>query len=100
MTYSLRYRVPMRIEMYDAVHAAVKDTPGGQDGIVVHLGWQTEEGFEIIEVWDSREAYDTFVQQVWPLVVQKLDHGPMDPPVGEEFNLRGLVLAETRAVYI
>ena len=100
MTYSLRYKVPMPIGMYDGLHAVVKETPGGQDGIMVHLGWETADGFEIIEIWESKDAYNKFVQDVWPQVVDRLGQGPIEPPHGAEFNLRGLVLSETRSVYI
>jgi len=100
MTYNLRYSIPLPIGMYDALHAAVNDASGGQEGIVVHLGWETPEGFDIIEVWESKAAFDAFVANVWPRVVARLGQGPVDAPRGEEFALRGLVVAATEAVYV
>src|SRR4051794_22989549 len=77
MTYNLRYSIPLPIGMYDALHAAVNDASGGQEGIVVHLGWETPEGFDIIEVWESKAAFDAFVANVWPRVVARLGQGPV-----------------------
>jgi hypothetical protein len=100
MTYNVRYKVPLPIAMYDGMHQVIKDIPGGSTGLLVHLGWETAEGFEIIEVWESKEAVESFNKTVWPTVVQKLGAGEMPPPRGEEFELRGLVLpANSTLIY-
>lgn len=100
MTYSLRFRVPLPIAAYDGLHAVIKDTPGTQDGLLVHLGWETPDGFEIIEVWESRAAYDAFVDEVWPRIVERLGQGPMPAAQGVEFDLRGFVVSATDSVYV
>jgi hypothetical protein len=100
MTYSLRFRVPLPIAAYDGLHAVIRETPGAQDGLTVHLGWETPDGFEIIEVWESRAAYDRFVHDVWPQITDRLGQGPIPAPQGEEFDLRGLVVTPTELVYV
>ena len=100
MTFTVRFRVPMPIAAYDGMHAVVKEIAGSQTGMLAHLAWETAEGFEIIEVWESRDAYDGFVDRVWPQVVQRMGMGPTPAPEGEEFELNGLVLPATRPMYI
>ena len=99
MTYNLRYTVQLPIKMYEAVHAAIHDTPGGENGLMVHLAWETGAGLEIIEVWKSEKVYDHFIKVVWPEVVARLGRGPIDPSKGKHFELLGLVLTETTPVY-
>jgi hypothetical protein len=90
----------MPIAAYDAMHAVVKEIAGSDTGMLVHLSWETAEGFEIIEVWESRDDYERFVAAVWPQVVQRLGMGETPAPEGEEFEFRGLVLPASRAVYV
>ncbi|WP_111767594.1 hypothetical protein [Nakamurella deserti] len=100
MTYSVRFRVPMPIAAYDAMHAVVKEIAGGDNGMLAHLAWETADGFEILEAWQSRDAYLRFVADVWPQVVQRLGMGETPAPEGEEFELRGLVLPGTTPVFV
>ncbi len=100
MTYDVRFRVPMPIEAYDAMHGVVKEIAGHDAGMLAHLAWETGEGFEILEVWETREAYERFVAAVWPQVVQRLGLGETPAPEGEQFTLRGLVLPGVRPVLV
>lgn len=100
MTYNVRFRVPMPIAAYDAMHAVVKEIAGSDTGMLVHLAWETSEGFEIVESWESRDAYRRFVGEVWPQVVQRLGMGETPAPDGEEFELRGLVVPGTTPVFV
>jgi hypothetical protein len=47
-------------EMYEAVSG--KTLPGGKlpDGCQVHIAGPEDEGWRVITVWDSREAFDRF----------------------------------------
>lgn len=100
MTFSVRFRVPMPITAYDAMHGVVKQIAGANTGLLAHLAWETPEGFEILEVWESREDYERFVAAVWPQVVQRLGMGDVPAPAAEELTLRGLVLPAERAVLV
>ena len=50
MTYNIIFDVPAPIEMYDAMHAAVREVVGEEDvGMVAHIARATDAGFEIVE---------------------------------------------------
>jgi hypothetical protein len=57
----------------------------------MHIGRAVDGGFEIIEVWESKEHLDRFNAEVLGPVVGKLvgDQPPPEPVI-EEFDLRGL----------
>jgi hypothetical protein len=41
--------------MYDTIHRGVGATV---DGLLVHIGRATTDGFQTMEVWESKEHYD------------------------------------------
>jgi hypothetical protein len=93
--YAILSRVPAPAEMYDALHAEVlRRGEGKGEGLLVHVARATDEGFEILEVWESRERFERFNQDVvWP-VMAELAPGPAPAP-GQgyiEFAVRGLVI--------
>jgi hypothetical protein len=47
--------VPAPVEMYDTIHRGVGATV---DGLLVHIGRATTDGFQTMEVWESKEHYD------------------------------------------
>lgn len=100
MTYNVRFRVAMPITAYDAMHGVVTKIAGAHTGLLAHLAWETAEGFEILEVWESRGDYGRFVAAVWPQVVEQLRMGDVPAPAAEELTLRGLVLSGDRAVLV
>jgi hypothetical protein len=53
--------VPGPIQMYSGMHKAITDRVAGRDvGLLLHLGRETETGFQITEIWTSREHFDRF----------------------------------------
>jgi hypothetical protein len=52
--YGVITTVPAPIEMYDRMHAEI----GIPDGLLVHIGRATTDGFQVLEVWESKEHYD------------------------------------------
>ena len=68
MTYGFVMDVPAPIEFYDALHAEIRRrSTGGVDGLLLHVGRQTPQGFQITEVWESKELCDRFnAEVVWP----------------------------------
>src|SRR5919202_798934 len=52
--YGVLSRVPAPIEAYDASHAEIgRRSQGKADGLLVHVGRATPDGFEVLEVWES-----------------------------------------------
>jgi hypothetical protein len=51
MAYGFVMDVPAPIELYDAMHAEIgRRTTGGVEGMLLHVGRETREGFQVIEV--------------------------------------------------
>jgi hypothetical protein len=93
--YGVLSRVPAPVEMYDALHAEVLRRGEGQgDGLLFHVARATDDGFEIVEVWESREHFERFNRDVVGPVMADLVPGPPPTPGQgyDEFEVRGLVL--------
>src|SRR3954447_15693577 len=95
MTYGFVMDVAAPIELYDALHAEInsRDTGVGR-GMLLHLGRATPTGFQVIEVWESKEQCERFTAEVVGRGVARLSGG-QPPPTGpgmEEFEPRGLVV--------
>jgi hypothetical protein len=94
--YGCTLHVPEPIEVYLAVHQAVLDVAeeeGGGDGLVLHLAYPTDRGFDVIEVWESKEQYDAFNRDVFPKAVARAGlpmEGPAPEPV--EFSPAGVMI--------
>jgi len=94
MTYSFIVDVPAPIEMYDATHAAVAAAAGtAVDGLLVHVGRATDTGFQVLEVWESKQHCDRFNETVVGPAMAALTGGqPVPPPPITEITVRGLVI--------
>lgn len=93
--YGVVTDVPAPVDLYDAAHAAVGRRQGAKiDGLLVHIGRATSAGFQVIEVWESREHFDRYNHEVvGPAIADLAQGGPahaIPPPV--EFDVRGLVI--------
>lgn len=87
--------VPAPIEAYKAVHQAVQEVVaehGGGDGLIVHLAYATDQGFDLTEVWESREQFDAFNRDVFATAMARAGV-PMEGPEPElvEFDPVGVV---------
>jgi hypothetical protein len=94
--YGVITTVPGPIEMYDAVHAEMVRRVGASiDGLHVHVGRATSDGFQVLEVWESKEHYDRAnADIVFPVMRELAGDQPL-PPIeqgSEVFDIRGLVL--------
>jgi hypothetical protein len=82
--------------MYDALHAEIVRRSGATvDGLLVHIGRPTATGFQVLEVWQSREHFDRYNDQVVLPTVADLTTGqPGAAPQQaiEQFQVHGLVL--------
>jgi hypothetical protein len=101
MAYGFVMDVPAPIELYDALHAEVtRLTTGGVDGMLVHVGRATPGGFQVTEIWESKELCDRFNQEiVWPALA-RLSGGqpPPEQPGIQEFEPRGLIVPAAHVV--
>jgi quinol monooxygenase YgiN len=94
--YAFTTHVSAPNEAYQAVHRAVLEVvaeQGGGDGLVLHLACATEEGFDVTEVWDSREQADAFNATVMPIAMQRagIETDAPEPRI-EELNPIGVMV--------
>jgi hypothetical protein len=85
MTYGTIVRVAAPIQVYEATHAEVMKTADGPldvAGFILHTARATDDGFEIVEVWESKEQADAFNRDVvWPAMQRS--GAPADGPEPE-----------------
>jgi hypothetical protein len=98
MAFAFVIDVPAPVELYDAFHAEIqRRVTGPVDGLVLHLARATAEGFQVIEVWESREQADRYDEEVvLPVIAQFSDGQPAAPR--QEFEPRGLVVPSAQLV--
>lgn len=94
--YGVTTHVPVPSEAYHAIHRAVMsvvEEQGGAEGLVLHLARATEEGFDVVEVWESREHADAFNETVMPIALERAGV-PTDGPAPrvEEFDPLGVLV--------
>lgn len=95
MAHGLVMNVPAPAEFYDALHAEVAQRSGGRaDGLLLHVGRVTDDGFEVLEIWESEEECDRFFAEVVRPAVASVSaaHERRGDPVTTEFEPRGLVI--------
>ena len=65
-------------EMYDAVNAKLGSDP--PEGLLVHTAGRNENGeFQIVDVWESRDAHDRFSQgRLWDAIKAVASERGMD----------------------
>jgi hypothetical protein len=70
VTYAFTYDVPIDAEIY----ARIKEGIGSQlpDGLITHLAWRTDTGLRYVDVWQSKDDYEAFVEQRLHPVVHSL----------------------------
>jgi len=87
--------VPAPVEVYEALHAEIgRRTTGPVEGMFVHVGRATGRGFQVIEVWESKEQFQRYDAEVVQPAIAALTAGrpPLGPPELEEFEPRGLIV--------
>jgi hypothetical protein len=94
--YGIVTTIPAPVEMYDGMHAEMLKRIGGTvDGLLVHIGRATTDGFQVLEVWESQEQYDGANTDIVLPLMRELA-GDQPPPstdqATETFEVRGLVI--------
>lgn len=68
------------IEQYDRINEIIGLLPGGPASPeeIFHWVMKTEGGFRVVDVWESREAFEKFAQDKLKPIYR--DVGLVDPP--------------------
>jgi hypothetical protein len=92
MTFGIVVDVPAPIELYDAMHAELgRRITGPVEGLLCHVGRATPTGFQVLEVWESREQHERYDAEYVAPALAELSGGRPAPPI-EEFEPRGLIV--------
>jgi hypothetical protein len=100
--YGVISTVPAPVEMYDTIHTELGKRVGFIDGLLVHVGRATTDGFEVLEVWESKEQYDRSNTEVLFPLLRELGGDQPQPSIEqtiEAFDVRGIILPGSN-VYI
>lgn len=92
MSYAFVQDVAASWEQYERLAATVATQP---DGLIVHVAGPTEEGFRIIEVWESEAAWERFETQR-PRAAEA-PGPPAPPPTFRTLRPRHVVYGRTAA---
>jgi hypothetical protein len=94
--YGVVTTVPAPVEMYDGMHAEMIKRAGTSiDGLLVHIGRATTDGFQTVEVWESKEHYDRANTDILiPLMRERAGDQPSlsIEQATEAFDVHGLVI--------
>jgi len=73
-------------EQYDAIHSfmAIDESPPA--GMIVHTAGPIDGGWGVIDFWESREAFDAFVEtRLQPAVAELGERAFQGPPDIKQF---------------
>jgi hypothetical protein len=94
--YGVITTVSAPVEVYERMHAEmVKRVGTSVDGLLVHVGRATTDGFQTLEVWESKEHFDRAnTDIVIPLMRELAGDQPLPSieQATEAFDVRGLVI--------
>ena len=73
-------------EQYDAVNAQMNVEAEPPEGLIFHAAGPIEDGWGVIDFWESREKFDSFqAGRLGPAVEALGDQAPPGPPDIKEF---------------
>jgi hypothetical protein len=91
MAHGIIVNVPAPIDMYQEVYAQVTDRVGDTTppGLLVHIARETDDGFQVIEVWESKQQREEFGNTVLGPIIDQVSKGqaPSQDDVAEEFDV-------------
>lgn len=95
MTYGMVLKVQAPIAAYEATHAAIVTAIGESipPGMIFHVARATDQGFEMVDVWKSKEDFDRFGEDVVGPAMARAGIDVSGPqPEAVEFTPTGLML--------
>jgi len=73
-------------EQYDAVNAQMGIDDNPPDGLIFHAAGPIEDGWGVIDFWESRSHFDQFqANRLGPAIQELGDRAPQGPPDIKEF---------------
>lgn len=73
-------------EQYDAVNARMNVEGDLPDGLIFHAAGPVDDGWGVLDFWESREHFDRFLaDRIAPAIEELGDRAPQGPPEIKEF---------------
>jgi hypothetical protein len=89
MSYAFVQDVPATWDTYREIAEALG--PTAPTGLVLHAAGPTDEGFRMIGIWESREAWDRFRDERLRAILDGLVNGSRAEPTFRELEVRHLL---------
>jgi hypothetical protein len=78
-------------EQYDAMHDQMDVDANPPAGLIFHMAGPIEDGWGIIDAWESRGQFDAFQADRLMAAIQALgDRAPQGPPDIKEFPVHSI----------
>jgi hypothetical protein len=90
MLYAFVQDVPATWDTYRGVAETLEAEP--PEGLVIHVAGPTDEGFRMIGIWDSRDAWDLFREDRLRTILESLAGRSRIQPTYRELNVAHLVV--------
>jgi hypothetical protein len=95
MTVVLTQDIPVPREDLEAVSQAMGVRENPPDGLIVHVMTETAQGVHVVDIWDSQEQFQKFLDERLMPTMQKvlsergvaMDGPPPEPTFDEAFDL-------------
>jgi hypothetical protein len=99
MAISVIGRIPSR-EVYESVNENMfgSKEPRMIEGLIVHTAGEGPDGFCVVDVWESREAFDTFMNERVMPAVQELGIEPDDSMAPKIIDVSTILVNEEARV--
>jgi hypothetical protein len=99
MAISVIARIPSR-EVYESVNENMfgSKEPRMIDGLIVHTAGEGPDGFCVVDVWESREAFDTFMNDRVMPAAQELGIEPDDSMAPKIIDVSTILVNEEARV--
>src|SRR5690242_10121326 len=96
MAHGVIATVPAPMDVYRAVNAQVTEKMGesAPAGLLAHIARATADGFQVIEVWESKQQCDAFQDGILAPTIDRVTGGqaPAREDVTEEFEVENFFL--------
>jgi len=79
-------------EQYEAMNAQMNVEGDLPEGLIFHAAGPIEDGWGVIDFWESREHFDRFFQnRIGPAIQELGDRAPQGPPDIKEFPVHNII---------
>ncbi len=81
-------------QQYDAMNAEMRVEEDRPDGLIFHAAGAIKDGWGILDFWESRAQFDTFLgSRIMPAISALGEGAPPAPPEIKEFPVHNMIKA-------